>query len=346
MNKPVTYALVNCGRVFEGTLRNLLPPAFLVKTLAKEDVDTSLCNGPAAFASRQNAAPANGSSVSIADAKEAVASMLADSAAGNSVETPSPPVTEKPMRNDRIDPDCILYQLTINADNDIYTVRKLRRICRFRDVPILIVTTYSELPRARSLISHGANEVVVFPCNPELLKKKVLSVLDPVGTRMPVITKVINPYISATVDLLGTMAGLHAEKKDVFLKKNYRLFGDISAIMSLTGKVEGQVVVCFEEKLAREVVANIMSSRPQDLTKDELKEGIGEVVNIVAGNAKAALSTTEYAHQIGLPTVVFGQGHELSHPGNAPCIVVIFEIEGQPLAVLVSMTITGSLVNK
>jgi chemotaxis protein CheX len=156
---------------------------------------------------------------------------------------------------------------------------------------------------------------------------------------MPVITKVVNPYVSATVDLLSTMAGMHAEKKDVFLKKNYRLFGDISAIMPLSGKVEGEVVVCFEEKLAREVVASIMTTQPEMLTKDELKEGIGEVVNIISGNAKAALAQSEYMHHIGLPTVIFGQGHELAHPGNAPCIVVIFEVNKQPLAVLVSMAV-------
>ncbi len=336
MSKIATFALVGCGRVFEGTLRNLLPVAYPIKSLSKEEVEKCLCYEPQSF--RQEAASASGTGVSLADAKNAVAAMLANSAPD---APPAPVQSAKTPCAEPIDPDCILYQLTTNTDLDVEAVRMIRRKCRFRDIPLLVVTSYADLPRARSLISHGANETVVFPCNPEQLKKKVLSALDPVGTRMPVITKVINPYISATVDLLGTMAGLHAEKRDVFLKKNYRLFGDISAIMSLTGKVEGQVVVCFEEKLAREVVARIMSSRPEDLTKDELKEGIGEVVNIVAGNAKAALSTTEYTHQIGLPTVVFGQGHELSHPGNAPCIVVIFEVDGQPLAVLVSMTVTG-----
>jgi CheY-specific phosphatase CheX len=75
--------------------------------------------------------------------------------------------------------------------------------------------------------------------------------------------------------------------------------------MTFTGKVEGEVVVCFEQKLAREVVASIMATEPEKLTKEELWEGIGEIVNIVAGNAKAALSATEYQHQKTLPAVVF-----------------------------------------
>jgi chemotaxis protein CheX len=269
-------------------------------------------------------------------ARNAVAGMLADEKSSFKVEEKKQEST--PLK-ESINPDCILYQLSVNTETDIQVVRMMRRKCAFRDIPILIVTPFSEMPRANVLVSHGANGIVLFPAKPEVLLKSVTQALEPVGTKMPVITKVINPYISATVDLLSTMAGLHAEKKEVFLKKNYRLFGDISAIMSLSGKVEGEVIVCFEEKLAREVVGRIMSMQPDALAKDVLKEGIGEVVNIVAGNAKAALANSEYTHQIGLPTVVFGQGHEIAHPGNAPCIVVIFEVNNQPLAVLVSMTV-------
>ena len=135
------------------------------------------------------------------------------------------------------------------------------------------------------------------------------------------------------------MAHLHAVKKEVFLKKNYRVFGDVSAIMPFTGKAEGEVVVCFHEDLARQIVSRIMNTQPALLNITELREGIGEIVNIIAGNAKAALSTTEYAHQITLPAIVFGQNHEISHPGDAPCIVVIFEVDTQPMAVLVSMAV-------
>jgi chemotaxis protein CheX len=333
MSKLVTYVLVNCGTVFEGTLRNLLPPACAVKTATVEDIERCLCFHPPSPEAKPDDA---GEGHSLDEARTAIAAMLARPA----------PADAKPAAESSghgcagfTDPDCIIYHVSSNVEIDVRLVRSMRRKCRFRDVPILIATPYSDLPRAKTLVQHGADDVIVIPAHPDLLLKKATGMIEPVGTRMPVITRVINPYISATVDLLSTMAGLHAEKKEVFLKRNYRLFGDISGIMSLTGAVEGQVVVCFEEKLAREIVARIMSAKPEGLTKDELREGIGEVVNIVAGNAKAVLASTEYAHQIGLPTVAIGQGHEVSHPGNSPCIVVIFDVGGQPMAVLVCMSV-------
>jgi chemotaxis protein CheX len=331
MSNQKTFVLVNCSRVFERTVRNLLPSVYAVQTASKEDVEKKLCEKVPV-----DTLPAislnNGESIN--EAKRSVSAMLAGQEAQASRPEPDNSGCKKP-----IDPDCIIYQVTDKLEADIQIVRSIRRKCRFRDIPVLIVTSYSDLPHARQLIAHGANDIIVLSGAPEQLMKKLTSALDPVGTRLPVITKVINPYISATIDLLTTMAGLHPEKKDVFLKKNYRAFGDISAIMPFTGKVEGEVVVCFEEALAREVVGRIVSTSPEELTKDELKDGVGEIVNIIAGNAKAALSSTEYQHTIGLPTVVLGQGHEISHPGNAPCIVVIFDVGGQPMAILVSMAV-------
>jgi chemotaxis protein CheX len=341
MSKLATYVLVNCGRVFEGTLHNLLPPAYTVKAATREDIERCLCFQPSSPSDHSNSQDQTneGKGNGLSEAREAIAAMLAP----NSGATADAKMQgeEAGIRGCAgfMDPDCIIYQVSNDVDIDTTLVRGMRRKCRFRDIPILIATSYRDLPKAKSLIQHGADDVVILPSNPDQLLKKVTSMIEPAGTRMPVITRVINPYISAAVDLLSTMAGLHAEKKDVFLKKNYRLFGDISGIMSLTGKVEGQVVVCFEEKLAREVVGRIMSTKPEALTKDDLRDGIGEVVNIIAGNAKAALAATEYAHQIGLPAVAIGQGHEVSHPGNAPCIVVIFDVGGQPMAVLVCMMV-------
>ena len=343
MNKPTVYVLVNCGRVFEGTVKNALSSSAEIISVSKEEIVHTLFYEPVSTEQVQtvNYGSESGSldSDAINSAKSRVALLLSESPAQE--EKNNKKKEEKSGNKDLkpIEPDCIIFQPTDSEDGDVKLVRYMRRKCAFRDVVIFIAASYSDMPKAKKLIVCGADDILIVPMPPANLKKRLTEALSPAGTRMPVITKVINPYISATIDLLGTMAGLHAEKKDVFLKKNYRLFGDISAIMSFTGKVEGEVVVCFEEQLAREVVSRIMATQPDMLTKDELREGIGETVNIIAGNAKASLSSTEYTHQIALPAVVFGHGHEISHTGNAPCIVVIFEVSGQPLAVMVSMTI-------
>lgn len=336
MSKQTTYALVNCTRICEGTLKNALPAGTSAVSLSKEQAMARLFAAARPPLAAQVTAAETSDPVTEAQGK--ISSLLANPGPGER-ETPKKQKTSFAAPEPPVEPDCIMYQISDAEETDATMVKTLRRACAFRDVPIVVIATFSETPRARSLIGLGADELICLPSKPDALQKRLSVILEPVGSRMPVITKVINPYIGATVDLLSTMAGLRAEKKEVFLKKNYRLFGDISAIMSFTGKVEGEVVVCFEEALARNVVARIMAAPSGSLTKNELREGIGEIVNIIAGNAKAVLANTEYAHQIALPTVVLGNGHEISHPGNAPCIVVRFEVAGEPMAVLVSMTV-------
>jgi chemotaxis protein CheX len=343
MKKRTVYVAVNCSRVFEATLKNLISPMADVISVSKEEIIQSLFYRPAGPASQgtNDAAPSENVSAGdvFSEAKNQVAMMLAHPETIAPDHKASIQGAAKPAAMRPVEPDCIIYQLSEYETVDEKLVRHMRRSCAFRDIQILVVALYSELPRAKKLMAEGADEVIVVPMTPDALQRKLLCALEPAGIRMPVITKIINPYISATIDMLSTMAGMKAEKKEVFLKKNYRLFGDISAIMTFTGKVEGEVVVCFEEKLAREIVSRIMSVKPDDLSREDLPDGIGEIVNIIAGNAKNALINTEYTHQIALPTVVFGRRHELSHPGNAPCIVIIFEVNNQSMAVLISMLV-------
>ena len=59
------------------------------------------------------------------------------------------------------------------------------------------------------------------------------------------------------------------------------------------------------------------------LSQSDIVDGIGEIVNIVAGYAKKDL--TEYDLSISLPNVVLGEGHQVTVPTGVPAIVVPFD---------------------
>jgi len=248
----------------------------------------------------------------------------------------------KQLRPPILVPDFIIYYMPEEHDKAKENAALLRRALGFKDVPILVITETSKLILARELVSHGIDEIQTLPVSPEDLLAKVERMSRPIGIRLPVITKLINPYISSVLDLMTTMAGMHVERKDLFLKKNYRLFGDISGIMNFSGHIEGSVTVSFTEDLAKDVIAKIMGISTSEITDNDLRDGVGELINIISGNAKAALSETEFAHEIALPAVVRGIGHEIRHPEGAPCMVVLFEAEKRPFAVLVSMSVKRS----
>ena len=51
---------------------------------------------------------------------------------------------------------------------------------------------------------------------------------------------------------------------------------------------------------------------------DMIADALGELVNIVAGQVKSAAAGTAGAFEIGIPSVVVGQGHEIRHQADMP----------------------------
>jgi len=58
------------------------------------------------------------------------------------------------------------------------------------------------------------------------------------------------------------------------------------------------------------------------VSEDDVIDGVGEIVNIIAGNAKAYL--TKYDLSISLPNVIIGDNHTLAGQSGSPTIVVPF----------------------
>lgn len=153
---------------------------------------------------------------------------------------------------------------------------------------------------------------------------------------MKVDANLINPFIKATTTAMEMMAMCKPERKGIELKKDNVLVGDISGIMGLSGDVSGAIVVSFVKETACKVVGNMLGTTYTEIN-DEVKDGIQEIVNLIAGQAKTMLADTEYHFQISIPTCIIGKNHQVNHKKGVPCIMATFELEGTPFTVEVSI---------
>ncbi|MBA4070839.1 MAG: hypothetical protein C0497_03245 [Gemmatimonas sp.] len=71
----------------------------------------------------------------------------------------------------------------------------------------------------------------------------------------------------------------------------------------LAGVVSGTIVVQCDASLARLVAARMFDVAQDEASEDDIRDAIGEIANIAAGNLKAALSTRT---TVSLPLVVHG----------------------------------------
>ena len=151
----------------------------------------------------------------------------------------------------------------------------------------------------------------------------------------------INPFITATRQMMQTMAGIKEFKK-AELKAEHELTSsyDVSAVIGLTGSAKGTIVLSFSEAIALEILARLVGEKVTVFDKDTC-DAVGEMVNIIAGSASAALSRgTKTLINRSIPSVVLGRGHVIHHPANIPCINIYFQTEIGDFAMQVSFTTT------
>lgn len=140
----------------------------------------------------------------------------------------------------------------------------------------------------------------------------------------------LTPFIEGTVSTLTTMANMDPRLKGIEMPGGDKFTGDVSAIMGLTGEsTEGFVGVSFTEDLGSKIVSAVLGMQPGDLEPGDINDGVGELINMIAGSAKNALLGTPFCFAMALPNVICGKGHEIGYPKNATCWRAVLELEGQ-----------------
>ena len=98
----------------------------------------------------------------------------------------------------------------------------------------------------------------------------------------------INPFIEATLHVLSSMAFTEATAGKPFLKNDNIASGDVTGVVGLIGEARGTISVSFTEECILSIVGNMFG---EDIThiNDEVKDAVGEILNIVSGQARQKL---------------------------------------------------------
>jgi chemotaxis protein CheX len=134
----------------------------------------------------------------------------------------------------------------------------------------------------------------------------------------------LEPFVTAASVALREMAGTEVAVQGVCRNALPATLGDVSAVLPLTSGVAGPLVISFPEQTATGLAVRILEGEAVAVAADVVADCVGEVANVIAGQAKALLAGTPYHFAFGTPRVVSGAGHEIpSRPGE-DCLVAVF----------------------
>lgn len=130
----------------------------------------------------------------------------------------------------------------------------------------------------------------------------------------------------STCEVITTVTGAI-----VVLQEAAKIGGDadspheITACMKLSGELSGAIRVGFDPDLARDLAARIAGGEGRGLAREDILDGIGEIVNQISGRVKTVLSLSRYQINIDLPQISDSGQYIESPLCDPPHYTLIFE---------------------
>lgn len=138
--------------------------------------------------------------------------------------------------------------------------------------------------------------------------------------------KLINPFINATMHVLETIAFTTAEPGKPYLKSDEIATGDVTGVIGLTGEVSGTITVSFSEACILSIVSKMFGEEMTTLN-GEIQDAVGEVSNMISGQARQKLEELGRSLQAAIPTVITGKNHRISHITKFPVVALPFKTD-------------------
>ncbi len=138
--------------------------------------------------------------------------------------------------------------------------------------------------------------------------------------------EIAKPFIKATINVLSTMAMIEPKPGKPFVKRDNTAIGDVSAVIGITGDKNGSISVSFTKKCAIALVKSMLGDDVQDIVQD-VKDAVGEITNMISGQARAGLSEMGMHFAGSTPSVIMGDNHSITHVTKEPVVAIPFSTD-------------------
>jgi chemotaxis protein CheX len=136
--------------------------------------------------------------------------------------------------------------------------------------------------------------------------------------------KFINPFVVASQTVFKTMLGIDLTLGKPGLKDARTTSGDVTGIMSMVGDRKGTIAISFREKGALFVFNSLMGDTV-DTMSPEVVDAIGELTNIISGQARKEFENSGVNLKASIPMVIVGRDVETNFITKIPIIELPFD---------------------
>ena len=129
-----------------------------------------------------------------------------------------------------------------------------------------------------------------------------------------------------------------------FIKAEMLGYGYVSAIIPMMqpGEMQGSLSLSCHKNFMVILKKAVLADYAGELTNEMTCDMVGELCNQICGKLKLLLAKLEFAVEIGLPSVVVGEGHVIHHKCRNPPIAI--PVKAKNCSFYVEFSMSGHMV--
>lgn len=142
-------------------------------------------------------------------------------------------------------------------------------------------------------------------------------------------------FSRAITHILKTMANIEPRLDRIDIEKEKKIKGDVSGIIGLSSETQRVSVALSFSKDAALIVYSAMMGEKATEINESVGDLIGELTNMLGGNARNILSEKGIRLTSSLPTVVIGESQHI-HPIGDITTNILYSIDGHSMFIEIS----------
>jgi chemotaxis protein CheX len=107
---------------------------------------------------------------------------------------------------------------------------------------------------------------------------------------------------------------------------------DLTAMVGLAGEVCGVLSVRCPSVSAAQIATKMLGTETSE-GDESVRDAVGEVCNMVAGNFKNKIEGLSEGCMLSVPTIISGGDYNLYSMADGECVEVAFDFDGNPVTI-------------
>jgi len=153
--------------------------------------------------------------------------------------------------------------------------------------------------------------------------------------------QLLEPFIAGASLTLTELAQVEPAVRSTYRTALPRTLGDISAVLGLTAEGGELLVLSFPAQTAASLAGRVLAEVTTAPDDELIRDCMGELANVIAGQAKTLLAETPYQLLLATPRVLSGPGLEVGSRPGVEGLVVVFGSEAGDFALQVCLKSRG-----